>query len=409
MAIIKRYFKKNGQRKVCYQVQVYVKGVRLQCKTFKHKTEACIWHDKQKEQLLKDPSDLYQEKPTVFFSDCFKRYVKEALPLLKKSTQQSYEARFRYLIKGPLPHVKMECLNAKCVHNWMNWLKKHPTAKNKGRKSFVGELKFLIAILNWYRNFVDEDFNVPITKQHKQLSYYKPIPPKRPDYYARPEELRAWIKWLKGHRGSPVYWRLASFMLLTGARVGEACGMLWDAVDLKQGTARVLRRIRWDQKTKHAHLEDTTKTEASVRLLVLSDELIKILEQMKEENGKSGLLFTDRKGEALKYNAIQSSFNAGFVALKLPWRSTHILRHSYATMALIATRDLSSVQASLGHTSSRITEKYAKVIALLNKTTAEKTTKAFNLFGSSVKNHSENHSEIEGEEKSYSDFNSLQV
>ena len=51
-------------------------------------------------------------------------------------------------------------------------------------------------------------------------------------------------------------------------------------------------------------------------------------------------------------------------------------------MALIATRDISSVQASLGHTSSHMTEKYAKVIALLNRETAEKTTKAFNLFGS---------------------------
>lgn len=383
MAIIKRYFKKKGQRKVCYQAQVYVRGVRLQCKTFKTKVEACIWHDKLKEQLLKDPSELYQEKPSVFFSDCFKRYVKEALPLLKKSTQQSYEARFRYFIKGPLPHFKMECLNAKSIHHWMNWLKQHPTAKNKWRKSFVGELKFLIAILNWYRNFVDEDFSVPVTKQHKQLCYYKPVPPKRPDYYARPEEMRAWIKWLKEHRSNPVYWRLASFMLLTGARVGEACGMLWDAVDLKQGTAQVIRRIRWDQRTKRAYLENTTKTEASVRLLVLSDELISILKQMKEENGESKLLFTDKEGEALKYSAIQSSFNAGFMALNLPWRSTHILRHSYATMALIATRDLSSVQASLGHTSSRITEKYAKVIALLNKTTAEKTAKAFNLFGNS--------------------------
>ena len=38
--------------------------------------------------------------------------------------------------------------------------------------------------------------------------------------------------------------------------------------------------------------------------------------------------------------------------------------------------------------SSRMTEKYAKVIALLNKETAEKTTKAFNLFGDSFKNHS---------------------
>ena len=33
-------------------------------------------------------------------------------------------------------------------------------------------------------------------------------------------------------------------MVLTGARVGEACGMLWEAVDLEEGIARVVRRIR---------------------------------------------------------------------------------------------------------------------------------------------------------------------
>ena len=59
---------------------------------------------------------------------------------------------------------------------------------------------------------------------------------------------------------------------------------------------------------------------------------------------------------------------------------THILRHSYATIALIATRDLSSVQASLGHTDMKVTQQYAKVVALLNRDTAEKTTRAFNLF-----------------------------
>ena len=385
MAIIKRYFKKNGQRKVCYQAQVYIRGIRLKCRTFKNKTEACIWHDREKEKLLKDPSEFNQEKQVFFFSDCLRQYQEEAIPLLGKSSQQSYTFHFRYFTKGPLANIKMEHLNAKAIHAWLQWLKKHPTAKNKGRKTFIHELKSLSAILNWYRNFVDEDFNVPITKKHRQLCHYKPVPPKRPDYYARPEELRAWINWLQGHRSSPVYWQLATFMLLTGARVGEACGMLWEAVDFKQGTARVVRIVRWDHKTRRPHLEDTTKTESSVRLLLLSNELIKLLKQMKEENGDEGLLFKDKEGEPLKYRAIQSAFNAGFMALKLPWRSTHILRHSYATMALIATKDLSSVQASLGHASSRMTEKYAKVIALLDRGIAEKTTKAFNLFNGEMR------------------------
>ena len=70
--------------------------------------------------------------------------------------------------------------------------------------TFVNELKALSIILNWYRHFINEDFNIPITKKHRQLCYYKMIPPKRPDYYARPAELKKWIQWLKENRQNPV-------------------------------------------------------------------------------------------------------------------------------------------------------------------------------------------------------------
>ena len=77
-------------------------------------------------------------------------------------------------------------------------------------------------------------------------------------------------------------------------------------------------------------------------------------------------------------------------------------------MALYATRDISAVQASLGHTSSHMTEKYAKVIALLSRKTAEKTAKVFNLFGSFSENHGENHGEIGSEDKSPREIRHLQ-
>lgn len=383
MAIVKmKYIKKNSKRRYA---QVYVKGFRLRAKVFKQKTEAHVWHDKEREKLLKDPSEYKTEN--LFFSDCFNRYLKEAFPLLQVSTQQSFENRFRYFTKSPLFHFRMESFNAQSVYIWINWMKEQPTAKSKKRKHFAKELRILSVILSWYRNFVDENFVVPITKKHRQLCYYKPIIPRRPDYFIQPNDAKKWVKWLRENKENPAYWRLAVFMLLTGTRVSEACGMCWDAVDLEKGTARVIRRIRWDQKTKESHLEEAAKTKTSVRLLHLSDELIEILEKMKEENGGEGLLFKNINGGPMSYTRIPLCFNQGFKALGLPWRSTHILRHSYATMALYATRDISAVQASLGHASTRMTEKYAKVIALLSRNTAEKTAKVFNLFGEETKNH----------------------
>ena len=382
MAIIKRYIKENGQRRAYYQAQLYFEGTPLKCENFKNKIEAYNWYKKEKEKFLNNSSDFQSKDSPLFFSSCLKQYMEEALPLLQKSTRQAYEFHFRYFMYGPLSNIKMEQLNSQSVYVWIKWLKKHPTVNNHGRKTFINELRALSIILNWYRNFVDENFSVPITKKHRKLCHYKAVLPQRPDYYARPEELKNWLQWLKENRRNPAYWKLAAFMLLTGARVGEACGMLWEAVDLNRGIARVMRRVRWDHNTRRPCLENITKTKSSVRLLLLSSELVSLLRQIKKENQYKSkkFLFIDYKGDLLKYTAIQSTFNAGFRALKLPWRSTHILRHSYATMALIATKDLPSVQASLGHSSVKMTERYAKVIALLNRDTAEKTTKAFNLL-----------------------------
>ena len=49
-------------------------------------------------------------------------------------------------------------------------------------------------------------------------------------------------------------------------------------------------------------------------------------------------------------------------------------------MALIATRDLSAVQASLGHTEAKMTQRYAKVIALLDREIAKKTADKIDIF-----------------------------
>ena len=85
-----------------------------------------------------------------------------------QSTVQGYKSRLTYFYSGPLAKVKMSELKGVKIVEWINWLKLQPTAKNKGRKSFVKDLDLLKAILNWYKNFLDEDFNVPITKKHRK-------------------------------------------------------------------------------------------------------------------------------------------------------------------------------------------------------------------------------------------------
>lgn len=370
MSVTKCVRNKNGKRTVFYRAQIYVSGVRVADQVFDTQSAAHRWHDEEKKK--RELGIEEESRPDMTFDECLKKYLEDRFSRLDYVFQQSRFVKLPYLRNCPLSTVKMVNLKAKAIDLWIAWLLKHPTAKNPKRTTFVYDLKFLASILNWYRNYVDADFVVPITKRHREMARFKKVKPRRPDYFARPEEVRAWIQWLQGHR-NPVYYRLASFMMLTGARVGEAAGLHWEEVDLTNRVARIVRIVAWNQQNKHPRLEERTKTDGSVRLLVLPEVLVKILEEMKKESGGKGLVFRNQKGEILKYNAIQSAFNAGFKHLGLPWRSTHICRHTYATLALLATRDLASVQASLGHKTQAMTEKYAKNVALLESGTAEKT------------------------------------
>ena len=374
MAIIKRQYRTKKQKKpiTYYQAEVFIKGVRVAIKNFSMRREAILWHEEQRYKFSYSPTSLNDQ---MRFKDCLDKFWENAKSRMMKSTLQSYETRLSYFYKSPLADVKMSDFKGIKVVEWITWLKKQSTAKNKGRYSFKHELKFLSVVLNWYRNFINEDFNVPITKKHREMCLFKPNAPRRPDYFIEPKDAKTWVEWLKNHRSNPVYWRLASFMLLTGARVGEACGLKWSAINLEKGFVRIIRRVRWDQRTKHPFLEEVTKTSQSARLIVLPKQLTNMFLEMKQST-LNDLVFTDQKGELLKYNAVQSSFNSGFKALELPWRSTHICRHTFATIALMETKNLSAVQASLGHTEIKMTQRYAKTVALLSSETGEKTASA---------------------------------
>ncbi|MCO5142090.1 MAG: site-specific integrase [Oligoflexia bacterium] len=378
MSVTKRIRKRKGKRISVYRAEIWAKGARLKGKTFDTKAEAYRWHDEMKDKVLKlhDPKKVFAKE--LLFSECLEKYFEWSKKRNRKATVQAYEARLPYFQEGVLAKHKIRDIDAEIIDLWLDWLIEHPTASHKWRKSFTHELKTLSVILNWYRNYIDASFVVQITKRHREKAKYKRIQSRRPDYFVRPDDVRNWIDWLKRYK-NPVYWELATFMILTGCRVGEATALHWDCVDLKMRLVRISRTIFWDHWTRKPELQDTTKTDESTRSIVLPEILIELLDRKLKEEGGTGPVFKNQNGELLKYNAIQSAFNAGFKALKLPWRSTHICRHTYATIALSATRDLSSVQASLGHKSRDITEKYAKAIALLSSGTAEKTAAVFDL------------------------------
>lgn len=78
----------------------------------------------------------------------------------------------------------------------------------------------------------------------------------------------------------------------------------------------------------------------------------------KEISEQSSLVF-HRNGEPLHYPAIQNAYNKAFRAAGLPFRSTHVLRHTFATLFLDETGHSEALRSVLGHKSFSMTERYA--------------------------------------------------
>jgi integrase len=134
------------------------------------------------------------------------------------------------------------------------------------------------------------------------------------------------------------------FLLLTGARKGEALQATWDQFDLEKGL--------W---IKPAHLTKQKKKEH----LPLSDRALLLLESFKKLIPSDSLyLFPGKKtGEPLK--DVKKFWSSVLKQAKLENVRIHDLRHTHASHLVSSGLSLSIVGKLLGHTQASTTQRYA--------------------------------------------------
>ncbi len=133
------------------------------------------------------------------------------------------------------------------------------------------------------------------------------------------------------------------FLLLTGARKGEAMQATWDQFNLEKGI--------W---TKPSHLTKQKKTEH----LPLSEQTLGILQEIKKLGGGSIYLFPGRvTGQPIK--EIKTFWRTVIKAAKLENLRIHDLRHTHASYLVSSGLSLSIVGKLLGHTQASTTQRYA--------------------------------------------------
>jgi integrase len=147
--------------------------------------------------------------------------------------------------------------------------------------------------------------------------------------------------------------RLAVF---TGLRLGELLGLQWQDLDLDARELHVRRQ--W---TRAGQL-DTPKTEAALRRIPLSDDLVTFLREHHKRaliEGKAGsFVFISRSGGPLSHRNVQRrAFEPAAALAEIEGVSFHSLRHAFASRMISRGISATVLARLMGHESSAITER----------------------------------------------------
>lgn len=225
-----------------------------------------------------------------------------------------------------------------------------------------------------YHSLVSKILNDAV---HWQVIPYNPCnriaPPKAaaPDIaYLDDEQAKNLLRVI---RQLPSHYRRAfALELLTGLRRGELLGLEWKDINFEEKTMRICRTSQY--LPGRGIYTDTTKNKSSQRIVMISDQIIKLLleqrewqaierKRLKDEWVDNDRVVTMPDGSLMHPDHFSTTFKKMVTAAGLPDIHLHSLRHTYATLLIAKGEALTAVAAQLGHANVSTTAKiYAHAI-----------------------------------------------
>jgi integrase len=178
-----------------------------------------------------------------------------------------------------------------------------------------------------------------------------------PDPFTR-QEVEAIIADLKARQPEPIG-NYAEWWAFTGVRPSEAAGLRWSSVDLASGYVEISSAIVGGLD------KATTKTSVARTVLLNSRALAALQRQRKHTQMAGGFVWLDpRNGEPFRDERRfrRDYWTPTLKRLGIRYRSPRHLRHTYATMMLMADRTPGWCAKQLGHSVEMFLRTYSRWI-----------------------------------------------
>ena len=145
-------------------------------------------------------------------------------------------------------------------------------------------------------------------------------------------------------------------------RVSEVCAMKWSNLNFEHREYSVSEHVIWPRVNgQPPEVIAGTKTNKSGEVFksFLQRESLEALSLLNRHEG-SDLVFT-KDGSVLTYRQVQHAYDQAFKRLALPFRGTHVCRHSGATSFLNKTGDTLALQQMGAWKNQQMALHYGKI------------------------------------------------
>ena len=145
----------------------------------------------------------------------------------------------------------------------------------------------------------------------------------------------------------------------TGLRVGELASLKWE--DIKENKLIVRRteiRVKKPEGGYDYLIQDFPKTEAGVRFVYFTSSTKDTIRMIKNLNPDGEFLLMEKDGTRIKTIYYDRTIRRICRKLKIPERSMHVARKTYATSLINAKIDEKIIVQQLGHTNISVTKMF---------------------------------------------------
>ena len=280
---------------------------------------------------------------------------------LEKTTLASYRDKIDHYIVPVIGDIPIGRLTGQEVQQWINQITERSPAS--GRRISPKSVRNALLVL---RPALEMAFDLHLIRENPAA---RVVLPKRtrfkPTIYAD-EDIQ---KLLTVAHGTDLYFPLL-LDLFTGMRRGELIALRWEDIDFESKKLHVRHSIVAVQGVPEMK---GPKTEAGKRDIALSDKIIQLLLQRRQEFPNTEYVVCQPDGKPYTPDAFSRKFQRFLQRNHLPHIRLHDIRHASATMMIEHGVDIKTVQSRLGHSDISTTLNiYSHMTEKMNRNAADK-------------------------------------